>query len=156
MRVVEHQSYGPDTPTRKQRMAQQAFGKAFRDEAHTIVIDGVPDAADIRKIAGALVNRQVTQYIFSIGVSQVHPKDDFIRKVGMKIATENMHNFFAELKSFSLGDSGSTMRVCFEIQDLSCKHVGYIYFAIKDGERPRLNGYSSVNKFAIRESKTEA
>jgi hypothetical protein len=153
MRLIEHVSYGAYTPSRKARQrASKGLARLSQEEAYTFVLDGIPDTSELQTAVINLIRGTKEQYLVTIGVSRVHPKDDFNRKTGLRIALANLSMFTAEIDSFSY--YGDEMRIKFKVSAAG-KHVGDFFLRLVEGKRPVLDGYSRPKHFAIRESKTE-
>lgn len=138
MRLVGHFSYGAETPTKRERLIGKMGGFWKLQKAGTLVIDGVPELADMQNWILNFIAGGGCTVEFEIGLSRVHPKDDFVRKEGFKIAEANRKRMMATIES--VGATKDVVRIEFQTEQGSF----WVRFPT-NGSRPQLDGQTFID-----------
>jgi len=107
MKIVHHDTFGGQTPR-------------FEDRKHsfsprTVVMEDLPSLQEVLDASKYLLGGGSPSFSVLIGVSKLHPRDQFSRKEGLRLATSRMARVDLWLENVSVHQS--EVHVAFKTQD---------------------------------------
>jgi len=81
--IIQHNGWGAFTAPRNERSAEYSF------QPTTKYIDQIPPYAKLVDALHVMGQGVEVQILLLVGEARVHPKDDYIKKEGVRIAMEN-------------------------------------------------------------------
>lgn len=135
MKIVSHFSYGSATPSRQDRLNKTDTYCGHEKRAGTIIIENLPLPEDIENWSLRCCGNKL---YLRIGVARVHPKDDFNRKDGLRVATENMETVAATIETIFINSVRIRVEFVTELGNIR------ISYTMGVPSRPRLDSQTII------------